>query len=307
MVKACSDLHSYKNAKVTDQGQVHEARRILTCFVYLNTLPEGCGGETEFPMLNKSGSGTSFSGQGKKFRAMRGRAAIWSNLLPDGTPDVRSIHRGCKPLNGCKKFGMNVWVTDKEQTDHIMASAGTVNLKLNKGDAKGKKPLMMAAAHNPSNESDCVCGYCASGLVRGRELLVCAKTGCLNAAHTCCLEERGIEVPEEGKWVCCWSSHQPAKKEAGRSPSKAAAKRAPSAASTSSVVTGRGGAFKKGTTNVQTGNVDGGAAKKGIKAEKEDNNKNKKENEKGTKVKAEKEKEKEADDADVAPAKAVKA
>lgn len=75
-------------------------RRVVTVFVYLNTLPAGQG-QTVFPYLALS------------VRPERGCAVMFCNLLPDGTADYRTSHQA-NPVTepGLRKVGMNVWVGD---------------------------------------------------------------------------------------------------------------------------------------------------------------------------------------------------
>jgi len=78
-------------------------KSLVTVLVYLTTLPEGCGGETYFPVIDKG------------FRPVRGRAVIWANFLPDGsTPDVAVIHGARAPLNGHHKRGIVFTITDRD-------------------------------------------------------------------------------------------------------------------------------------------------------------------------------------------------
>lgn len=81
--------------------------RLATFFVYVNTLPDGSGGHTEFPSL------------GLSVRPVEGAAVLWSNVRlgeRDGSwvPDERTVHRGCPVLEG-RKLGMNIWITDQSQ------------------------------------------------------------------------------------------------------------------------------------------------------------------------------------------------
>eukprot|EP00439_Symbiodinium_sp_Y106_P059757 s3967_g8.t1 len=55
-------------------------QRVATILVYLNTLPEGAGGETEFLALNA------------KVRPVQGSAAIWTNVNSQGVPSMETRH-----------------------------------------------------------------------------------------------------------------------------------------------------------------------------------------------------------------------
>ena len=92
-----------------DDGSVefpaNPPRRVATFFVYLNDVPEGCGGSTRFPLLKGEDGGPL------EVRPVRGRAVLWSNVTEDGDVDPRTVHEGA-PVTRGKKYGMNVWVTD---------------------------------------------------------------------------------------------------------------------------------------------------------------------------------------------------
>jgi hypothetical protein len=74
-------------------------RRLITLFVYLNTLPDGIG-HTEFPLLRKD-DGTSFS-----VRPRSGTALVFCNVDANGHPDPRLCHRACPVPEGHVKFGV---------------------------------------------------------------------------------------------------------------------------------------------------------------------------------------------------------
>ena len=74
-------------------------RRLVTFFVYLNSLPTNQG-HTEFPEL------------GLSVQPERGSAVLFSNVLTDGTPDTRTVHRACPVAHGLHKYGVNVWLCD---------------------------------------------------------------------------------------------------------------------------------------------------------------------------------------------------
>ena len=79
-------------------------RRLITLFVYLNTLPEGVG-STVFPRLGDVDAG------GLQCRPVAGRAVVWCNVDASGEPDIDLVHRAM-PVTGYRKFGMNIWITD---------------------------------------------------------------------------------------------------------------------------------------------------------------------------------------------------
>lgn len=80
-------------------------RRMVTILVYLNDLPDGSGGSTQFPLL--SGEHGCLS-----IRPERNMAVIWCNLLRDGTPDQRLVHRGEVVKGECIKYAINIWACE---------------------------------------------------------------------------------------------------------------------------------------------------------------------------------------------------
>ena len=78
--------------------------RLCSYFVYLTTLPEGCGGETYFPKL------------GLKVRPERGKAILWCNVDPENTmkADPMVIHRAMPVIGDYEKIGMNIWINGRK-------------------------------------------------------------------------------------------------------------------------------------------------------------------------------------------------
>lgn len=76
--------------------------RVATFFVYLNSLPEGCGCTT-FPALN--------GGKGFACQPVRGKALLFCNLNEDCSPDVATVHKAMPVEGGIHKFGMNIWIS----------------------------------------------------------------------------------------------------------------------------------------------------------------------------------------------------
>lgn len=74
--------------------------RTATFMFYLNTVE--AGGSTAFPVI------------GKRVQAQRNTAVFWYNLLPDGTPDNRTLHAACPVLLG-QKWVTNRWFHDYGQ------------------------------------------------------------------------------------------------------------------------------------------------------------------------------------------------
>jgi prolyl 4-hydroxylase len=84
-------------------------RRLVTLFVYLNTIPEGHG-HTEFPEL------------GLSVKPERGCGVLFCNMLPNGDVDKRTCHRAA-PLNAdLRKFGINVWISDNSMQELALNS-----------------------------------------------------------------------------------------------------------------------------------------------------------------------------------------
>jgi len=74
----------------------HDGRsRPKTVFIYLNDVEEG--GETRFPRL------------GIQLKPIKGCAALWSNLLPNGCMDSRMEHEGLPPKRGLK-YALNCFI-----------------------------------------------------------------------------------------------------------------------------------------------------------------------------------------------------
>jgi len=78
----------------------HDGRnRPRTVFLYLNDMPPGTGGETEFPAI------------GLRVRPQKGMAIMWGNRNPDGTADKRMNHMGKPPTAGTK-YGINCFFNE---------------------------------------------------------------------------------------------------------------------------------------------------------------------------------------------------
>ena len=103
------DLGTYNSD--TDVIDMVSPTRVVSFFVYLNTLQKSDGGRTEFPKLNLS------------ITPKIGSAIVWSNVRPLNNnikdlqryePDPDTVHLG-SPLKrkGIHKLGMNIWVLNK--------------------------------------------------------------------------------------------------------------------------------------------------------------------------------------------------
>jgi prolyl 4-hydroxylase len=74
-----------------------EPRRLVTFFVYLNTLPFGQG-HTEFPLLKNV-----------SITPERGMAVMFPNTMLNGMPDRLTVHKANPVEKPHMKFGMNIW------------------------------------------------------------------------------------------------------------------------------------------------------------------------------------------------------
>ncbi|GKY90263.1 hypothetical protein MPSEU_000000500 [Mayamaea pseudoterrestris] len=82
-----------------DRERIHGVR-IITVFLYLNTVEEGGG--TNFPYLNLT------------IMPKKGRAVIWPSVLDDHPhdKDVRTVHQAL-PVNKGIKYGANAWIRQR--------------------------------------------------------------------------------------------------------------------------------------------------------------------------------------------------
>jgi hypothetical protein len=91
-------------------------RRMVTILVYLNDLPQGCGGETQFPLLKMN------DGRPLTISPKRGTALVWCNILKNGSPDPRVVHSGQILKNTIVPEGAtsdNIFESRKLQGDDI--------------------------------------------------------------------------------------------------------------------------------------------------------------------------------------------
>ena len=156
-------------------------RRLVTLFVYLNTLPEGVG-HTEFPML-KTADGTPFS-----MRPRSGHALVFCNVTANGEPDVRLCHRACPVGEGHVKFGVNIWVSDVSQQAHVLAAPPTRGGKGRGGGASRRggilaPHLFVDPADLPPPPSAAILGlevrreFGSHGVFAGRVTSYCPRNG----------------------------------------------------------------------------------------------------------------------------------
>ena len=78
--------------------------RIATFMIYLNSIPEGYGGETYF---NKAGVA---------IRPDAGKACMWFNLYPNMDVDKTTQHEGRPPLEPYEKWIATIWVRERTFT-----------------------------------------------------------------------------------------------------------------------------------------------------------------------------------------------
>ena len=79
-------------------------QRIVTFMIYLNTLPEGAGGETDFTRV------------GLKVRPEKGKAFIFWNVMPNWQLDDSTEHAGRAPAPGYEKFLLTKWLHSQKYT-----------------------------------------------------------------------------------------------------------------------------------------------------------------------------------------------
>ncbi|OLP89848.1 putative prolyl 4-hydroxylase 7 [Symbiodinium microadriaticum] len=77
-------------------------QRVATALIFLTDLPEGVGGETDFPAL------------GFAVTPKKGTGLLWPNVGADGTPLPDMIHEAMPMLqDGIEKIALNVWIRDR--------------------------------------------------------------------------------------------------------------------------------------------------------------------------------------------------
>src|SRR5262245_60162214 len=81
---------------------VRGGNRVITFMIYLNTIPEGYGGETNFTLA------------GMNIRPEIGKACIWYNLFPDRRIDESTQHEGRTPVAPYEKWIATIWIRERE-------------------------------------------------------------------------------------------------------------------------------------------------------------------------------------------------
>ena len=96
--------HHYDFVDPADPGQAEDVRtrghRVATFLIYLNDGYQG--GETVFPRIEVSHAG------------QRGEGLLFVNTLPDGQPDLRTLHSGEPPTQG-EKWVFSQFVRDRPE------------------------------------------------------------------------------------------------------------------------------------------------------------------------------------------------
>ena len=122
------DVH-HDAGTLCDDGEVElvQPKRLVTVFIYLNSLPEG-EGHTEFPLLNE--------GKGLSVRPSRGDAVVWCNILPDGNVDPLLQHKACPVSKGLYKYGINVWFSETSMHELSLEKSNLITDKRRKVEGK---------------------------------------------------------------------------------------------------------------------------------------------------------------------------
>jgi len=88
----------------TDKAFQRGGNRIITFMIYLNTVPEGYGGETYF---DRAGVG---------IRPDAGKACMWYNVFPNRGVDQSTSHEGRPPIAPYEKWIATIWVRESRFT-----------------------------------------------------------------------------------------------------------------------------------------------------------------------------------------------
>lgn len=88
-------------------------QRVATILVYLKSLPQNAGGETEFNQVNV------------QVRPVEGAAVFWPNVDSYGRPNEATSHEA-KPVlqEGVTKYALNIWITNKPYPDRTWIGWG---------------------------------------------------------------------------------------------------------------------------------------------------------------------------------------
>lgn len=100
----------HKDCKTYERTMSTGGQRTWTAMIYLNDV-EG-GGETWFPQA------------GIRVAPRRGMLLVWNNMHPDGTPNLATIHEGCKVTSGVK-YIVTKWFRERPWFDMPAGYRGT--------------------------------------------------------------------------------------------------------------------------------------------------------------------------------------
>lgn len=95
--------HDYFDSRFPGSKDVlaRGGNRVITFMIYLNTIPEGGGGETHFDKV------------GMIVRPEMGKACIWYNLFPNMTFDESTMHEGRTPIEPYEKWIATIWIRER--------------------------------------------------------------------------------------------------------------------------------------------------------------------------------------------------
>ncbi|WP_415882077.1 prolyl hydroxylase family protein [Neptuniibacter sp. QD34_54] len=140
------------NSKEYSEYASEQGQRTWTFMIYLNTTQSG--GETHFPKLNRS------------FSPKQGKAVIWNNLNPDGSPNSFTLHHGMPVKEGYKAI-ITKWFRikgegdscNREQNENIRCHTQTGFLKSTIPSALFHQILMFHANNKEQLKAESVPGF----------------------------------------------------------------------------------------------------------------------------------------------------
>lgn len=112
-------------------------RRLVTFFVYLNTLPPGVGA-THFPAL------------GLHVQPKARSALVFCNVQPNGHPDPGTVHEAQPVGEGYRKFGMNLWISDTSCLEYASATGPHAGVTYSKAHSQSSPSLSTGRNKNGS-------------------------------------------------------------------------------------------------------------------------------------------------------------
>ena len=123
-------------------------RRLVTFFVYLNTLPPGVGA-THFPAL------------GLHVQPKARSALVFCNVQPDGRPDPATVHEAQPVGEGYRKFGMNLWISDTSCLEYASATGPKAGVTFSK--AQRSSPVPPSQSPQAQSSPSSVAGHKKNG------------------------------------------------------------------------------------------------------------------------------------------------